>query len=195
MDWLSLLLIFVFFILPIIQQVIEQSRRGKAEPQEEMDEPVATMEGPRASTRRPEPVPVGGSGGWSEDWAPWPGSEQSEEAPEEAVLVEAAKPEEGTLRDRAEAERLATESESREYEARAERALRRAAELLKEREEARLIEPAQPRLPSRAPRHAPPVTRPVRRAVLAADTDLRRAIVLSEVLGPPVSLRSPLPEH
>lgn len=195
MDWISLLLIFVFFILPIIQQVIEQSRRGKAEPQEEMDEPVATTQRPRATTRRAEAESIEGGGGWAEDWAPWPGSEQSEEAPEEAVLVESAKPEEGTLRDRAEAERLATEVERQEYQARAESALRRAAELLKEREDARLVEPVQPRLPSRAPRHTAPVTRPVRRAVLAADTDLRRAIVLSEVLGPPVALKSPLPDH
>jgi hypothetical protein len=77
MDWFTLLLLFIFFVLPLIQQIAEARKRSQEpeplEPEEwEMEEePAAERSGP---PRRnvPESTTSPDSGSWSEGGAPGP---------------------------------------------------------------------------------------------------------------------------
>jgi hypothetical protein len=75
-DWFTLLLIFVFFVLPIIQQILE-AKKGKPLPPMEGEEPLpeewrqARIPGP-ANTPSAEAEGVA-TGSWSGAWGEWPG--------------------------------------------------------------------------------------------------------------------------
>lgn len=79
MDWTSILLLILFFVLPLIQQVLE-ARKGKAPPGEDVEGGVGVEEAerPARTSRGGE-----GAGGWSDEWAPWPSSETEDTAAEE----------------------------------------------------------------------------------------------------------------
>ncbi|HEX5521460.1 MAG TPA: hypothetical protein VFX29_07165, partial [Longimicrobiaceae bacterium] len=67
MDPLALLLVVVFFVLPLLQQMAEKRRkRGPRLPPLELpDEEASHREAPRVRIER-------GEGGWSVDWGAWP---------------------------------------------------------------------------------------------------------------------------
>jgi hypothetical protein len=74
MDWLTLLLIFIFFILPLIQQVMEARKRGGApiETEDSSGEedwlPLEEVDFEGTAENRPKQ----GQGEWSEGWGSWP---------------------------------------------------------------------------------------------------------------------------
>jgi hypothetical protein len=86
MDWFTVLLILIFFVFPLIQQILE-SKKGKSPPIESElegeDEGWAGIEEPADDGRR-----MGGdtassekAGAWSTGWGAWPGDKDAESSP------------------------------------------------------------------------------------------------------------------
>jgi len=79
MDWFTILLLVVFFVLPLIQRVLEQARRRNELPAEddlgeegaEWGLPIPTGEVKR-SDEESAAKEVDGEGGWATDWGSWP---------------------------------------------------------------------------------------------------------------------------
>lgn len=186
MDWLSLVLLFFFFVLPIIQQIAEAAKKGKSQegelPHDLQDLRIET----EAERRRLE----GGGGpagsadeaeeSWSSDWLPWP-TETSEPEPVREERIERPAPV------------AVKEAERRDRESAID-----ALERLRYRGDprpARVAEPVAPVAPARLAtpyalrQHGP--NRAVRRLDLHNPEALRRGIIVSEVLGSPVALRPP----
>jgi hypothetical protein len=114
-DWFTLLLLFIFFVLPMIQQVVA-ARRKTGESEQEQEEGELPMEVPESRPRArprverlPEPAPEARRGtsagtgrnaepartqkssdGWSDGWASWPSLPPTYD--EEAARVEAPPP-------------------------------------------------------------------------------------------------------
>jgi hypothetical protein len=87
MDWFTLLLIFIFFVLPLIQQIAEARKRGGQPPvdapEEEWDWEAEQREAQRSGTAEAQREQVSGNGGWSEGWGSWPGDPPPEPVAEE----------------------------------------------------------------------------------------------------------------
>jgi hypothetical protein len=186
-DPLTLLLVVVFFVLPLLQQMAEKRRkRGPRLPPLELPDEASRREAPRVRLER-------GEGGWSVDWGAWPTEAQDapaereespyedpygagyemlpariEAQPREVTVAEPAASPAPILRDRAS---RAVSLESLEVDRATEHA----------RLHRRISEPVTPRRP------AP--TSLGRR--LLVPSEARRALLLAEVLGPPRSLRPP----
>jgi hypothetical protein len=212
MDWFTLLLIFIFFVLPLLQRLLADPKKGQRTPADlnegEGDEDLVVVElepehrGPRPARRAEPAAEERRSAGWSEGWAGWPGPQQGRPtAPERPAPRE-------------------------------ERPWRTPQEV------GRVPAPPAPTRPRRAPRMEQPPSAPSpapppleveiipgpraggpsppahprstgavvlrRRRKGSAPTsyirrlndprEVRRAIVLSEVLGPPVSERHGTPD-
>jgi hypothetical protein len=251
MDWFTLLLIFIFFVLPLIQQIAGARKRGQEPPEMEVEEeteweivdgelrrrsPRPPVEPERGAVPAPAPVPAqrpggarpsggGGGGGatWSEGWTPWPGTEPggaegeapqerrepvTMRAPQQEPPVRESRPRrdparEAPARSRPEpathappprvepvrAERVERVREERTVELRPVPVdvvdVDRRAEQRRLRERTRVVATVIRRGQGAAERLAVSVRNP---------SELRRAILLSEVLGPPRSLR-PLGEE
>jgi hypothetical protein len=216
MDWFTILLIFIFFILPLIQQVLEANK--KRNPEIEMEEDTGVEEWEIEGTVREDtPARVAGgekrtaSGGWSEGWGSWDDPEKTQ------ARSPASPPAEQQPQARPKVER----TEQPAWGERPERAQRPAPVQREERPQPIVLTPlpepttarpvpdrmrrAAPAVPGPqgrnfSPRRPPPPIQPV--AVVASrrgapdvadrirDRDeLRKAIVLNEILGPPRSLR------
>jgi hypothetical protein len=202
MDWYTLLLIFLFIVLPLIQQFLDK-RRGQGElPPEEEELPAPARrqppraerrelppETPRARQREEEPS-------WSEDWGRWPSPVPVEDREQERDWERTA-PQVERIEDRSPPEPLLPVPEPVPFPARFELPQVISLERLEVDREAE-----HRRLHARfAATDAPPpsVHRGHRRAagLLQTRGELRRAILLAEVLGPPRSLRelkSPIEE-
>jgi hypothetical protein len=214
MDWFTLLLIFFFFVLPLIQQIVQSRKQAENPPglpgEEEVDlehEFPVEAEAQRRRSAPSRPVEVEEQGdGWSAGWGAWPG---------EAVEVEAEDHASGTP---AEPPLLEQARVLREPAPRAERSLpevRPERSLPEMRAERSLPEIRAERVTFERPAPAPPAylqhraeapriqnrTRELSMPVLgvrrgATDIgravhdpyELRRALILAEVLGPPRSL-------
>jgi hypothetical protein len=83
MDWFTIVLILIFFVFPVIQQILE-AKKGRSEtredPFEDQPEPLEPLErhGRRAEpelarTKPPKRQPAA-EVEWSSDWGSWPGS-------------------------------------------------------------------------------------------------------------------------
>lgn len=191
MDWSSLILIGIFFGLPLLQRILEQARRsGEPLPAPEELPHADAVEEERsvavASERARQQQFADERSGWSEGWTPWPSS-----TPEERPLPDP--------------------SGRSEYHS--------APAAMLDEESAPLIVAPPPPLPefipiraaerrTRSPRaleftldsgsirssrtdRAPLNNTPRPALLLGNATDLRRAIILKEVLGPPLALREP----
>jgi hypothetical protein len=188
MDWFTLLLIFIFFILPLIQQVLERSRKGGDLPPIETEEAFEMEEAkPRrreraeaAAERAREEATEADVVDWSHGWGKWPGAEEespvaAEEPRREAPVYTAPQPPPAP-----------TAPPARPFGGpESPRKARRAAEPLPP---ARA--PLQEGVATLTRRHGKQQRAAVAR-LLDSQADVRRAIVLSEVLGPPKSLRPP----
>lgn len=179
MDLFELLVVFVFVVLPLLQHLL--GRRGAGDDGHDAeadlggDEPVVE----RVEARAAEPPT------WSQDWGAWPTDEEVEEAVEEDLQLEVGPDEhvrfdapDGT-HDRApalavpEAVRVSAPVVSMER-----------GPVIRKGERGRLHESyAAPDL------HGEPVRPPRIAALLRNRGDLRDAVVLNEVIGPPISLR------
>lgn len=202
MDFFEILIILLFIVLPLLQQVLGQRGEGGG-PDETADGEGERLPGHRTGVERPhreEERPAGAAqersrtpsreepsapGGWSADWGEWPGDEE-DEAEDEAGLDEISAAEiPDEVRGRAPREqpmghdapeqiRLATQVVSLEplhVDRRAEHArlhARRSAD----------VEPVELRVARLA-------------GLIEGRDDLRRAILLAEVVGPPAALRGP----
>lgn len=197
MDWFTLLLIFIFFVLPLIQQIAEARRKGQQPPElpqreeseeweeweawEQVEAPTERRrEVPSQPAERPTVEPRPQEGSWSSHWGEWPEQVVAREPKEEV-------------------QPLHVEPMRRSDAARPERAqpVIREERQLFEREvpkAARLSDPRRLHAALRVAEVGDGLT-PGRRArsafagVLGDPAGLRRAIVLAEVLGAPRALR------
>jgi hypothetical protein len=207
MDWFTLLLIFIFFVLPLIQQIAEARKRGGQPPvdapEEEWDWEAEQREAQRSGTAEAQREQVSGNGGWSEGWGSWPGDPPPEPVAEERpvdraerVTVPRREPDTVSERPSGEHERALPEPT---VPIRVERPV---PEIRPERvlfERAVPVEPVHvERRETRRPRERRALSRPAEGAVRSVSAmaavlhdrnQLRRALVLSEILGPPRSLR------
>lgn len=193
-DWFSLVLLFLFVILPLIQQVIGQARRG--EPEEDTTAWSETMEEEPVQVqvdRRPKPVQAPEPGGWSEGWNPWPEEARTRSAPEPRPAPPTADLPRGEVRARPIAARpvpdphpgstvVSLEKVTPRETVRASRPAVRARPVIAP------VQPVRPKLTRGAVKFRGSL--PVATA-LGDPAELRRAIILNEVLGPPVALRKP----
>jgi hypothetical protein len=206
MDWYTLLLIFLFIVLPLIQQFLDKRRgQGELPPEEEELPPPMRRQPPRAERREapretpPAPRRVE-EPSWSEEWGRWPSPvpvEEQEQEQERERERERAAPRVERIEERPPPEPLLPVPEPVPFPARFELPQVISLERLEVDREAE-----HRRLQARfAATDAPPpsVHRGHRRAagLLQTRGDLRRAVLLAEVLGPPRSrreLKSPIEE-
>src|SRR5688500_15806233 len=98
MDWMTVVFIIIFFVFPIIKQVLEQAAKNRTGGQGERPTEFPTEESipvPRESVPVPRqsiPIPTAtvpgkvtaeGSGKWSSDWGSWPSSDTERDIPVE----------------------------------------------------------------------------------------------------------------
>lgn len=206
MDFFELLIILLFIVLPLLQQMLgKREEPGTTDGLPEDDDaerlPGMDREGAtRPSTPAGPAARTGGtgdgtvaSGGWAADWGEWP-DEETEREEAEGMSIEALErpevvevpPTDAAVRDTS--GRPATPY-SYDDPARA-RAASRVVSLEKLHVD-RAAEHA--RFHTRPERPTAGVgRRPPRIAALLEDPDeLRRAILLAEVVGPPAALRGP----
>lgn len=189
MDWFEVLLLFIFFGLPLLQRIF-----GKHAPPEERLPPVEDEYGEYGERRHDLPAPPreaapapakSGGGGWSTEWGEWPGIETADEEEEQAVAripdiapepihtAEAVSLEPVTVREevvRPLPAPLVKSLEVTELDRKAEH----------ERFHRRIARPA-----------AAPASPPRMTDQLRSREGVRRAVLMAEILGPPRSLRAP----
>ncbi|MQA89035.1 MAG: hypothetical protein GEU90_02190 [Gemmatimonas sp.] len=193
MDWFTVVLILLFFVLPLVQQVREQARRKQRQPLPDQRVPEhdleSSLEQGAQAGRGPVPQQESetASGGWSEEWMPWPSEREVEKEPAPTMVgpppddriewaplppptrYEPPAPEQ--VEPRKVAVRIARQSDA--VKAPVVPPKRRAASVA----------------PSIRRRSRPPIAR-----FLDHPDDLRRALILREVLGPPASMRRDAPD-
>jgi hypothetical protein len=221
MDWFTILLIFIFFVLPLIQQVVE-ARKGKRMPPpdqgaEEWDPELLEEWQDPAPARTASSRDTGTSAqkevDWSEGWGAWPAPEVEEqsrevpvpERPREPVRVPPPPPpepvearprrvEEAASPKPVQEERPRRETPSRVpqvWERRESVASERGRERRASRDRAREAQRVERGSKRRVRQEAVSLAGATLSSRLADSQEVRRAIILSEVLGPPVSLRPP----
>lgn len=177
MDFVDLILLLVFIGFPLLQFVLERlgaKNRPQVPPEEEIDLPPLP---PRLPVERKPTAPAEPEGGWSEGWGSWP-HESLEVLTAEEVVSEEAADELITLQERlndreiSEAARVTVPVVSLES-------------LVVDRK----AEHGRFHAITAAPKPAAPRAVPLRIAeTLRSPSELRRALIISEVLGPPKSL-------
>ncbi|CAN5787525.1 hypothetical protein BH23GEM6_BH23GEM6_01070 [soil metagenome] len=210
MDWFTILLVFIFVVLPLIQQIAEARKRSRGETglprdeevEHEVDPVAAEYEAMTSRERSGDQLPAESEAEWSSGWGSWPGEASEEEVePEVVEAVSRPSPEPVIVRfePQPRAERPAPEQRRERvlYERKMpdqqgervlyERPVPVEAVVVDHRSRAR---PAVPRL-----RELSVPVLGARRGSTALGLavhdrrELRRAILLSEVLGPPRSLK------
>jgi hypothetical protein len=186
MDIADLLLLLVFIGFPLLQFVLERlgaKKRPPVPPEEESELPplpprLPVERKPTATVERKATAPVDAEGGWSEGWGSWPDESLevltaeevvSEEAADELISLQARLPE----REISEAARVTVPVVSLES-------------LVVDRKAEHGRFHAITARPKPAPRRAEPLDIG---ATLRSPSELRRALIISEVLGPPHALR------
>ncbi|HEX2095608.1 MAG TPA: hypothetical protein VHG28_24640 [Longimicrobiaceae bacterium] len=183
MDWIEVLFVLLFVGFSLLGRVAQRKPPpGQTLPSpRESDAPTPGLPAPTPNGA-PAPAPSGG-GGWSAGWGEWPGVDEEEGADEEVSV--ASDDRNAEVIHEAEAVSMepvgASEETLRPLPVRAEESLEalqvdRAAE--HERFHQRYLQEAP------APRH-----REALAGQLRSRGELRRAILLAEVLGPPRALR------
>lgn len=178
MDFLEILFLLLFVLLPLLQGVLTKQKP----PSRPLPPPEETPEGEREltalETMRLPPFPGQQPGGWG---GSWPGESFPAEEAEEVVEAD-----EGELfPERAHREDLAPEVERVASPVVSLEPVFVDHEVDHRRQRVRFA------APERVP---PPPARPSAAARLAGDLsrgEIRRAIILSEVLGPPLAMRDP----
>jgi hypothetical protein len=192
MDWIELLIVVVFFGAPLIGRLFQQKPPAPPPAVPRGDAPSPADLQPRlpapARTGAALPAPAGADGGWSAGWSQWP-----EGATEEEDAFEEGAEEEGVAGDHD----LAADS-IHTREAVSLEPVTAAEGLVRALPEAPVGLDTVPvdwnrehvRFHDKYFKAAPPPPRADRLADhLRSRAEVRRAILLAEVLGPPRSLR------
>jgi len=171
----DILLILVFVVLPLLQQLMERLTKGAPRPPEEAGEEVRDLPPPEREPR-PEPLPAPEAGRDAElprGWEPW--SAEAEEIAGREVVDEVEAAELTVLQSRLPAETVPE-------------AVRVSVPVVS-MEALRVDRTAKPAWRLEAPPPPDRRRRPARaRAVLEGPGSLRRAVLLTEILGPPKGL-------
>lgn len=198
MDWLTILLAFIFFVLPVLQQVIEGAKRSRTGDAGEADSPEvdeSELE-VREPVRRAEMTPASSRVGtaerdsWSQGWTPWPSPSAEPERVEVATRPRREEVAPWT------SPPLPVEKVGYKPPVVAPTVPRPVAPITVEAPRRIPVPGALVARPRAGGVAAVPLTRRVRHSgpsvaqQIGRGVDLRRAIILNEVLGPPVSLRS-----
>ncbi len=211
MDWFTLVMIVIFFVLPLIQQIAEARKRGSEPPvelpEEEWEyeeEHLSTMDSGSAGTEARRSRGAETDGEWSEGWGSWPGEipvpipvpETPPARSPDTEVRQAQLPEQEKSRWERGRNRVPVE---REAPVRLERPVPtpRPERVLIDRtipaEPASIDRPEESRRPRQRVLSRPAVgeVRAVSpmSAVLHDGSQLRQALVLSEILGRPRALR------
>ena len=181
MDIVELLVLLAFILFPLLQALLEKMGVGKPTAPPSPPDEGENETGAVAVERAPARTPVGRSeeSSWSSGWGAWPGETLEELAAEEVV----------------------TEDEADELIAYQERlSQRQASEAARMTVPVVSMEPLEvdrvaehrrfhQRVATKPPIAAPAPSRRLRR-MLADQAEARRAVLLSEIIGPPRALRS-----
>ena len=185
MDWFELLLLFIFFGLPLLGRILQKNAPPGLPPAEDEHGEHGEAHGELPAPREPARTPArSGSGEWSAEWGEWPGIEAEDDeeeavaripdlAPEPIHTAEAISLEPVTVREevaRPLPAPLAEPLEVTEVDRKAEHA----------RFHRRIARPA-----------AAPVRAQGIAGQLRSREGVRRAVLMAEILGPPRALRAP----
>jgi hypothetical protein len=179
MDWYTLLLLFVFFILPLFQKLLERGRQKDTElpPDGNWEQeypPPPLPESRQADAQQPAGATAAKGDGWSSGWGDWPGQTETleqlpppptEEVP--PVMHVPVRTREIVVAERPVPVRLPSVPEGQIA-----------------RPEWATTEPIRPR---KVAAHVPRRTTAMHG--LRRPGQLRQAIILKEILGPPIALR------
>lgn len=201
MDWFTVALLIIFFVLPLVQQMLNKGQQPPPPEAEDLEERGVALEREPRRVKRPGQERESPEGGWAEGWAPWPDQEQEKARVPERVEPEPISwsppepmrdeepyrmPEMPPVRDEQQYRTPEIEPlpELRPYEDGLE--LTR----LGSDDPTPYVRPARPVKPRSLPAAGP--ARSHSRIHLRGGTrELKRAIVLKEILGPPTALRDP----
>lgn len=191
MDWLTVLLFVIFFGLPLLQQLLEKSRNQQLPPPEGelYDEEGEAFEprevtGQAARRRRveQEQPSTAASGGWSTDWGSWPApGEETEVEPEHHVAYDVP-----VLLDEVPVPVPVRPPPPLPVEIE----VIRVPDVVQAPQGSEGLAAVRQARRQRATAQTVPVRGPSISSRLADPAELRNAIIMNEVLGPPVSLRS-----
>lgn len=185
MDFVEILVLLAFILFPMLQALLEKlggARRTEIPPEWEVEQegseaPVGTLERPETKLEDPD-------SGWSDGWGEWPGM-----APEDAGALEELSAQPVVTAE--EAEEILHERRRIPQERVSEAARVTAPVVSLERVDLPRVREGR----STRPLAAAPPRRARRRRdnlfahILHDDAELRRSVLLAEILGPPRSLR------
>lgn len=168
MDWFSIVLVLLFVVFPVIQQILEAAKKSGDNESAELPEPDdgewEVEAGSYESLPAPSSAPQPSSGGWSGGWTDWP-DERSEDKSRQDTRARAV-PAVADVR-----------------KAVIDQLNQRVAVVKRKEAQLAAASPAPPRRTRTRGRH------PSLRRALRDPDEARRAFVLAEVLGPPAALR------
>ena len=181
MDIIELLVLLAFILFPLLQALLEKMGVGQRpeppSPAGEAEDEAGEVAVERAPVRASADVPE--EANWSSGWGSWPGEQLEELAAEEVVTEEEADEliayqERLSQREATEAARTTVPVVSME-----------PLEVDRAAEHRRFHERVVTKRPPRAPAPSERL-----HSLLSDQSEIRRAVLLSEILGPPRSLRS-----
>ena len=202
-DWLTILLAFVFIVLPMLEGLLKKSKKKPAPRTRPLPAPSDT-EAWRAEPGGP-PLDVRGGGGgggvtddsWSDGWGSWPGEDDEDDA---SVPVPEPVGSESNRDPRSTAGRTSSQpatpqaTEIAPIQGPVPAEAKRLQDLADHLNRIAAVE--ADRAPSRAASR-PPVRAPRRvgrRSLFSDRSSVRHAIIVSEVLGKPLAMRPPSAE-
>lgn len=180
MDWFSVLLLIIFVVLPLVQQFLQKREPPQLPPPEQRDwewgQPPTSEPGEQGASRR-RITKVEDVNSWSEEWGAWPG-EAAEQVDDEELFV-----------DLPGAEEPAPEVLPAQHPAPPQVVSMEPLNVDRAAEHQRFHDRYVAR-PSSAPPPRPTNVHSPIAAMLRERDGVRRAVILSEVLGPPRALQS-----
>lgn len=204
MDFFEILIVLLFIVLPLLQQVLGKREEPGAPdglpedddaerlPGLDRDGPARRAGGPAADARAEQPGgAAASSGGWAADWGEWPEDHEMEAEGASIEALERDLPAESLSSEEAPRPTTPSSAAPQGYD---DPARARAASRVVSLEKLHVDRAAEhARLHARPDRPAATVARgrPRLAALMDHPDDLRRAILLAEVVGPPAALRGP----
>jgi hypothetical protein len=211
-NWETILFLVLFFVLPIVQQILEgQRRRNQPPPPTEIDPegfeglPDPTKRKVRVTVQRGDQTTTKEMD-WSQGWGAWPDPAAQTEKATPVAEAEPVRPARVPRIDRAPVEVvLAPEAPPRTrmpeivVQSKPPTPVTRPVEVVPPRQPMRVQvaavvspPPVRPPTVSRLARPRKPVVRPPHLSGLADKRQVRRSLIVAEILAKPLSLRDEL---